>query len=114
MAAQQTLDDPVAAAASSSLESTKAVQIPNGTLSSHESVNEAVPPPPPTSDVEDEEEAEKSELRQSYARVKSEKEQLETQYRSLLAKLTSMRNTLGDKLKQDAVGLPLHPLYCSS
>jgi hypothetical protein len=37
-------------------------------------------------------------------RTRAEKETLEGQYRGLLGKLTAMRNTLGDKLKQDAVG----------
>ena len=34
---------------------------------------------------------------------REEKENLAAQYRNLLAKLTTMRNTLGNKLKQDAV-----------
>ena len=36
-------------------------------------------------------------------RVTDERNGLEAQYRNLLSKLTSMRNTLGDKLRQDAV-----------
>lgn len=36
-------------------------------------------------------------------RVRAEKDHLSLQYRSLLGKLTAMRNTLGDKLKEDAV-----------
>lgn len=35
--------------------------------------------------------------------VRAEKAALEGQYRALLGKLTTMRNTLGDKLRQDAV-----------
>lgn len=35
--------------------------------------------------------------------ARAEKENALAQYQSLLAKLTAMRNTLGDKLKQDAV-----------
>lgn len=35
-------------------------------------------------------------------RVKQEKEHLNHQYRSLLSKLTAMRQSLGDKLKEDA------------
>lgn len=38
-------------------------------------------------------------------RVTDEKNKLESQYRNLLGKLTNMRNTLGDKLRQDAVRL---------
>jgi hypothetical protein len=38
-------------------------------------------------------------------RVRAEKDHLSHQYRSLLGKLTAMRNTLGEKLKEDAVGL---------
>jgi predicted nuclease with TOPRIM domain len=41
-------------------------------------------------------------------RTRSEKEHLNTQYRTLLGKLTAMRNTLGEKLKEDAVS-PLPP-----
>lgn len=37
-------------------------------------------------------------------RAMSEKEHYYNQYRSLLGKLTAMRNTLGEKLKEDAVG----------
>jgi predicted nucleic acid-binding Zn-ribbon protein len=37
--------------------------------------------------------------------LRQEKAQLETQYKSLVQKLTNIRNTLGDKLKQDAVSL---------
>lgn len=39
-------------------------------------------------------------------RVTGEKDHLETQYRSLLGKLTTMRSTLGEKLRQDAVSPP--------
>jgi hypothetical protein len=42
-------------------------------------------------------------LEEELGRTRGEKEAFEAQYRSLLAKLTTMRNTLGDKLKQDAV-----------
>lgn len=38
-------------------------------------------------------------------RALSEKEHYYNQYRSLLGKLTAMRNTLGEKLKEDAVSL---------
>lgn len=40
-------------------------------------------------------------------RVTDEKNKLESQYRNLLGKLTNMRNTLGDKLRQDAVSQSL-------
>ena len=36
-------------------------------------------------------------------RTKEEKDTLAAQYRTLLSKLTTMRTTLGNKLKQDAV-----------
>jgi len=45
-------------------------------------------------------------LKNELETVRNEKEHLETQYRSLLGKLTTMRNTLGDKLRQDAVRYP--------
>lgn len=43
-------------------------------------------------------------LQRDLERTNEEKEQLATQYRNLLAKLTTMRTTLGTKLKEDAVG----------
>jgi hypothetical protein len=42
-------------------------------------------------------------LQRELDRTREEKESLATQYRNLLAKLTTMRTTLGNKLKQDAV-----------
>lgn len=42
-------------------------------------------------------------LQQELDKSNKEKESLQTQYRNLLAKLTQMRNTLGNKLQQDAV-----------
>lgn len=42
-------------------------------------------------------------LQRELDRTKEEKESLEAQYRNLLSKLTTMRTTLGNKLKQDAV-----------
>ncbi|KAN0084281.1 hypothetical protein V8E55_007785 [Tylopilus felleus] len=41
-------------------------------------------------------------LQRQLARERAEKEDLAAQYRNLLAKLTTMRTTLGNKLKQDA------------
>jgi len=42
-------------------------------------------------------------LQRELERTREEKDTLATQYRNLLAKLTTMRTTLGNKLKQDAV-----------
>jgi uncharacterized protein YlxW (UPF0749 family) len=42
-------------------------------------------------------------LQRELEQTREEKETLATQYRNLLAKLTQMRTTLGNKLKQDAV-----------
>ena len=42
-------------------------------------------------------------LERELQRTREEKDALATQYRSLLAKLTTMRTTLGNKLQQDAV-----------
>lgn len=50
-------------------------------------------------------EVDKQQLLEELDQIKGEKEQLESQYRALLGKLTTMRNTLGDKLRQDAVSL---------
>ena len=44
-------------------------------------------------------------LQEELERTKEEKETLAAQYRNLLGKLTTMRTTLGNKLKQDAVRL---------
>ena len=50
-------------------------------------------------------------LQHELQRTKEEKDTLAAQYRNLLAKLTTMRTTLGNKLKQDAVRamFPLFP-----
>lgn len=42
-------------------------------------------------------------LQRELVRTREEKDTLATQYRTLLAKLTTMRTTLGNKLQQDAV-----------
>jgi small-conductance mechanosensitive channel len=42
-------------------------------------------------------------LREELKRTRGEKEALSTQYNNLVAKLTAMRTSLGNKLKQDAV-----------
>jgi hypothetical protein len=42
-------------------------------------------------------------LKRELEREREEKEDLATQYRNLLAKLTTMRTSLGNKLRQDAV-----------
>ena len=42
-------------------------------------------------------------LQRELERTREEKDHLAAQYRNLLAKLTQMRTTLGNKLKQDAV-----------
>ena len=46
-------------------------------------------------------------LQEQLARVTAEKASFEAQYSSLLGKLTTMRSTLGDKLRQDAVSSSL-------
>ena len=45
-------------------------------------------------------------LRQDLERTRGERDKLAAQYRNLLDKLQNMRNTLGNKLKQDAVRTP--------
>ncbi|MBW0534805.1 hypothetical protein O181_074520 [Austropuccinia psidii MF-1] len=58
---------------------------------------------PNSSTFEDEATPESSSsLEQKLETLKSEKATLEAQYGALLGKLTTMRNTLGDKLRQDA------------
>jgi hypothetical protein len=52
-------------------------------------------------------------LQRELERTREEKEALAAQYRNLLAKLTTMRTTLGNKLKQDAVRIvyPCSPVH---
>lgn len=45
-------------------------------------------------------------LQQELERTREERDELAAQYRNLLGKLQNMRNTLGNKLKQDAVRTP--------
>lgn len=58
-------------------------------------------------------------LQQELERTRQEREEFASQYRNLLARLNTMRSTLGNKLKQDAVRIismtSLHPylLSCS-
>jgi hypothetical protein len=42
-------------------------------------------------------------LQRELEKTREEKETLAAQYRNLLSRLTTMKNTLGNKLKQDAV-----------
>lgn len=70
--------------------------------------------PESNGEVQDEAEMSQEDLRAELEQIKGEKEHLENQYRALLGKLTTMRNTLGDKLRQDAVGLLLFCLWCLS
>lgn len=48
-----------------------------------------------------------AQLESELDRVTEERDTLQSQYRNLLGKLTNMRNTLGDKLRQDAVSSQL-------
>ena len=50
-----------------------------------------------------------SKLQQELERTREEKDELATQYRNLLGKLQTMRNSLSNKLKQDAVCVPPIP-----
>ncbi len=45
-------------------------------------------------------------LQQELERTRGERDEFEAQYRNLLGRLQTMRNTLGNKLKQDAVRTP--------
>jgi hypothetical protein len=47
-----------------------------------------------------------SKLQQELERARKERDDFATQYQNLLGKLQTMRNTLGNKLKQDAVSAP--------
>jgi hypothetical protein len=48
-----------------------------------------------------------AQLESALSSTTAEKDQLETQYRTLLGKLTAMRQSLGDKLREDAVSFLL-------
>ena len=77
------------------------------------------PPPPPATETESEspptgteeptlstEDASRiAQLEDELEAVRGEKETLGNQYRALLGKLTAMRQSLGDKLREDAVCL---------
>lgn len=47
-----------------------------------------------------------SKLQQELERTRKERNEFATQYQNLLGKLQTMRNTLGNKLRQDAVRAP--------
>ncbi|KAJ8502040.1 hypothetical protein ONZ45_g11901 [Pleurotus djamor] len=55
-----------------------------------------------TRTTEDAQDTDIQRLKEELAKTKEEKEVLASQYNNLLAKLTAMRTTLGNKLKQDA------------
>lgn len=50
-----------------------------------------------------------NQLRQELEKTRAEKDALSDQYRGLLGKLTAMRTTLGNKLKEDAVSTRATP-----
>ena len=59
--------------------------------------------PPTTNGGADADPDSVEELRKELQLVREEKENLASQYRNLLSKLTTMRTTLGNKLQKDAV-----------
>ena len=71
------------------------------------------PPPAPPADLPPTDSPEEStdntsriiQLEEELEVVRGEKESLGNQYRALLGKLTAMRQSLGDKLREDAVSL---------
>jgi hypothetical protein len=77
------------------------------------------PPPPPPSTLPAAESPRSSiddasritQLEEELEVVRGEKESLGNQYRTLLGKLTAMRQSLGDKLREDAVCVPFN-LIC--
>lgn len=52
-----------------------------------------------------------AQLEHDLATTRGEKDALGNQYRSLLAKLSGMRQSLGDKLREDAVSPAAFDLY---
>jgi hypothetical protein len=79
------------------------------------------PPPPPPADLPPADTSEEptdnasriSQLEEELEVVRGEKESLGNQYRALLGKLTAMRQSLGDKLREDAVSLIMAYIYRS-
>lgn len=97
--------------ASNNDESTLETQVARLSLDSDRGSNGLASPPitngvnGKTHDAEDGDGDPIERLQRELERTRDEKEALATQYRNLLAKLTTMRTTLGNKLKQDAVSL---------
>ena len=68
---------------------------------------------PELEDVDSESDA-VTQLQRELEKTREEKETLAGQYRNLLAKLTTMRTTLGNKLQQDAVRILYHYVHCQN
>jgi hypothetical protein len=83
----------------------------NGTTPQPDAGPSTSPPPPPPVDLPPTDQPEEStdnasrinQLEEELEVVRGEKESLGNQYRALLGKLTTMRQSLGDKLREDAV-----------
>ena len=83
----------------------------NGTTPQPDAGPSTSPPPPPPADLPPTDTPEEStdnasrinQLEEELEVVRGEKESLGNQYRALLGKLTTMRQSLGDKLREDAV-----------
>jgi len=83
----------------------------NGTTQQPDARPSTSPPPPPPADLPPTDQPEEStddasrisQLEEELEVVRGEKESLGNQYRALLGKLTTMRQSLGDKLREDAV-----------
>jgi FtsZ-binding cell division protein ZapB len=52
-----------------------------------------------------------AQLQEELEKVTNERDTFQSQYRGLLGKLSNMRTTLGDKLRQDAVSLGKHDVF---
>jgi len=84
----------------------------NGTTPQPDAGPSTSPPPPPPADLPPTEQPDEptdnasriNQLEEELEVVRGEKESLGNQYRALLGKLTTMRQSLGDKLREDAVG----------
>jgi hypothetical protein len=85
----------------------------NGTTPQPDAGPSTSSPPPPPADLPPTDQPEEStdnsrrisHLEEELEVVRGEKESLGNQYRALLGKLTTMRQSLGDKLREDAVSL---------
>ena len=63
-------------------------------------------------EIQEKHDEELSSMREQLANAQGEKEQAESQYRSLLGKVNTIKSQLGERLKADAVRVHVTPPFC--